>query len=99
MLHECLRAFMLSNYTRSPTPPPTTELSAILPHCQLQRMVLNFENATWRAAHVVFPTVGVEGGAPSILHRQKVIRVQTGLKIKCDSVSGIIVTPWHFKLV
>ena len=33
------------------------EISAMLPHCQLQRMVLDFE----RAARVVFPTVVLKG--------------------------------------
>ena len=50
MLHEYLRAFTLANYPRLPTPPP-------------QRMVLDFENATCEAAHVVFQTVELKGCA------------------------------------
>ena len=39
-------------------------------------------------------------GVPSISCRQKVIRVQTRLKIKHDFESSIIRgTPWHFKVV
>ena len=39
------------------------EISALLPHRPIQRMVLDFENATWRAARVVFPTVVLKGCA------------------------------------
>jgi len=84
-----------------PTPPPRQcpmifhEVSAMLPHHQIWWMVLNFENAMWRTAHIMFPTV-------EFFHfmHATVIRVQTGLKIKCNFESGIIRgTPWHFKVV
>ena len=67
MLHEYLRAFTVCNYRRLLIPPPRPcpaifcELSAMLPHRQIQRMVLDFENATWRAARVLFPTVELKG--------------------------------------
>ena len=117
MLHECLHAFMLSNYpphqcpaTRSspprlPNPPPQQcpaifcELLAMLPHNQRQRMALDT-----RTLFGGQPTCHSQPwslrNVPSISHRQKVIRVQTGLKIKHDFKSGIISdTPWKFKLV
>ena len=39
------------------------ELCAMLPHRQIKRMVLEFEEATWRAARVVFPAVELKGCA------------------------------------
>ena len=65
MLHECLRAFILSNYLRMPTPPtrqhPATWSSPPTPHRQIQRMVVDFDNAMWRAARVVFLIMELKG--------------------------------------
>ena len=58
-------------------------------HCQIQWMVLDFENATWMVARVVFQTVELRGEA-SISRRKIVIKVQIGLKIKREFESDII---------